>query len=146
MNAIHEIGIDLNMPRAVGPKHWVTLGIDPADVSTPAEARHFLADEVRKFIEQAKLRPRFFWNFATDRWQIDLDSTGPSNVLALLVIHLMLRVADKGGFAVCSVCGRSYVPTRTPSAKRFNYCPDPDCRRKVWARRKREQRLRKGKV
>jgi hypothetical protein len=75
------------------------------------------------------------------QWQIDLDAAhGRSNLLAVLTIQLMIRIADKDGFAICSICHRSYVPKRRPTATKRNYCDDAKCRRQVWKHLKRQQR------
>jgi hypothetical protein len=55
----------------------------------------------------------------------------------------MDKIAAKDGFAICSICHRSYVPKRQPAATRRNYCDDPKCRRQIWKYLKREQRRKK---
>jgi predicted RNA-binding Zn-ribbon protein involved in translation (DUF1610 family) len=40
-----------------------------------------------------------------------------------MVIELIIAIADKDGFAVCSSCHRAYIPQRRPDPTRRNYCP-----------------------
>ncbi len=152
MRAIHRIGAELSFKRMGDREDWATLGTrDDGDKNWPKkkqlqESRFGLMKAIRKLVEDASLRPRFYWkpDDKGGQWQIDLDSTSrQSNLLAVLTIQLMIRIADKEGFAVCSICHRSYVPRRQPAASKRNYCDDPKCRRERWKHLKREQRRRK---
>lgn len=50
----------------------------------------------------------------------------PGSVFGAVGLALSLAVSSVGGFAVCSECGRPYVPRRRPAAGRRRFC-DP-CR------------------
>ena len=86
------------------------------------EARFNLMSQMRKLVQAAQLQPRLYWNPDTGQWQIDFDSPSRSNLLAVLVLQLMLAVADKDGYAVCSGCRKTYIPEKQPSPTRRNYC------------------------
>ena len=89
-----------------------------------ASARTSLQILMRRLVEICRIRPRFFWNRQTSSWQIDLDTDGnANNIPALIVIELMITIADKDGFAICSSCHKSYIPDRKRDPTRRNYCP-----------------------
>jgi hypothetical protein len=97
------------------PENPSTMDVDAA--------RLHLTIVVRRLIEICRIRPRFFWNAKTRSWQIDLDTEGLTiNLPALLTIELLITIADKDGFALCSSCHRSYIPLRRPDPTRRNYC------------------------
>jgi hypothetical protein len=143
MRALYRIGAELSFERTGKAEDWATLGV--SDIRSLKEARFGMMSDIRKLITQARLQPRLYWNpDEGGQWQIDLDAThGRSNLLAVLTIQLMIRIADKEGFAICSICHRSYVPKRRPTPTKRNYCDGADCQRKRWAYLKRNQRQRK---
>jgi hypothetical protein len=123
--------------RGLVPKPWEFTGREGAYL-----ARHELQILLRSLIDRFKVRPRIWWNHQINQWQIDLDSAGPSsNLPGLLTIQLMLTLADKDGFAVCSACHRSYIPKRRPNPERRNYCPNCGIRAS-WKDAARERRAR----
>ncbi len=99
-------------------------------------ARFGFEDYLESLIRLAELQPQFQWDKATREWQLTLvprmrgASTvrGESNLFALLTFHLMIVIAEKEGFAVCSNCHRTYIPKRTPARNRRNYCETNLCR------------------
>ena len=78
------------------------------------------------------------------QWQIDHDSEGRSNLLAVLTIQLMIMIADKDGYAICSHCHHSYIPSKRPASTKRNYCWREECKRAAWRDSKRELREREG--
>ena len=165
LRALYRIGAELGVDRAGHVEDWEVLGLESATVRKFVEGRRFdpvkearfdLMSQMRGLITDAHLQPRLYWKpdsvrsdqepskrWAGSRgqWQIDLDAAGGrSNLLAVLTIQLMIRIADRDGFAICSICHRSYVPRRRPTATKRNYCDDPQCRRQVWKHLKRQQR------
>jgi hypothetical protein len=87
-------------------------------------ARGFLQILIHRLIEICEVRPRFHWSDKASSWQIDLDArTGVlSNLPALLIIELIVTIADRDGFAICSSCHKAYIPARRPDPTRRNYC------------------------
>jgi hypothetical protein len=146
MRALYRISADLSFGRTGRMEDWTAINgrVEDLDGSLK-EARFRLMSHVRQLVTQAQLQPRLYWNRGNDggHWQIDLDSPGWSNLLAVLTIQLIVRIADKDGFAICSICHRTYVPKRKPAASKRNYCDDPKCQRERWKHYKREQRRRK---
>lgn len=111
-------------------------------------ARLHLQILMRVLIHISNVQPRFFWNRSSSSWQIDMDAEGlVSNLPALLAIELMVTIADKDGFAVCSSCHRSYIPLRKPDPTRRNYC-DKCGLKAAWrdAARERRRKLRENNV
>jgi hypothetical protein len=146
MRALCRIGAELSFGRVGRLEDWASLNVRVEDLEKSLnEARFALMSQVRQLVIQARLQPVLFWNPGKDGWQIDLDSSGGSNLMAVLCIQLMLRVADKDGFAICSICHRTYVPSRKPAASRQNYCDNPQCQRDRWKHIKRKQRQKKHK-
>jgi hypothetical protein len=157
VRALYRIGAELSAARTGNSEDWTVLGTQVG--KSIREARFGVMSQMRKLVTDAHLQPRFHWNpnvgglqspkskpagSAAGQWQIDLDAAhGRSNLLAVLTIQLMIRIADKDGFAICSICHKSYVPKRMPTATKRNYCDDPRCRRQVWKHLKRQQRKRK---
>jgi hypothetical protein len=145
VRALYRIGANLTFERTGNAEDWTTLGVNAEYAAASLdEARFQVMTEIRKLVTESRLQPRLYWNPENrGQWQIDLDSTGRSNLLAVLIHELMLRIADKEGFAICSICHRTYVPRRRPTRSKKNYCDDPRCQRDRWKHLKREQRRRK---
>ena len=145
--ALYRIGAELSFERTGNIEDWAALGVtDVTEINKSlTEARCGVMTQIRKLITEAHLQPRLHWNPSEKgQWQIDLDAAqGRSNLLAVLTIQLMIRIADKEGFAICAICHSSYVPRRSPTPTKRNYCDRADCQRKKWAYLKREQRRRK---
>jgi hypothetical protein len=145
--ALHRIGAELNRESIGAAKDWKALGSHrPAANRTYTaleEARFSLTSIVGRLVRDAKLYPRLYWNKSTAQWQIDFDTYSRTNLYAVLVLKLMVVIADKEGFAICSGCHLSYVPEQQPSVGRRNYCKG--CRDAGVPCRdsKREQRRRK---
>jgi hypothetical protein len=142
LESLLRIGAEMAQGRTGQASDWnQACGMDPDfspwpenpssfDLST---ARTHLQILIRRLIEICRIRPRFFWNEQTSSWQIDLDSEGSAiNLPALMVIELIVTIADKDGFAICSSCHRAYIPERRPDPTRRNYCPT--CRSSAAAR------------
>jgi hypothetical protein len=145
VRALHRIGADLTFGRTGHAEDWSALGVNPEDAAASlVEARFQVMTQIRKLVTESRLQPRLYWNPENGgHWQIDLDSTGRSNLLAVLTHQLMIRIADKEGFAICSICHETYIPRRRPTPSKRNYCENPRCRRDRWKHFKREQRQRK---
>jgi hypothetical protein len=159
MAALSRIGAELSFDKTGNPEDWQVLDVERADLGDVTqskraakadaaaieEARYLVMTQIRRLVTKARLQPRLYWNPESNgQWQIDLDACGGrSNLLAVLTIQLMIRIADREGFAICSICHRSYVPKRRPTPSKRNYCDSAECQRKRWAYLKREQRRRK---
>lgn len=85
-------------------------------------ARTELSAAIREMVHRYQVAPRFWWNKKSNEWQLDLDAFGVSNLPGLLVIQLLIVIADKDGYALCSSCHKSYIPARRPDPTRRNYC------------------------
>lgn len=128
VRAMYQIGLEVNLRRRGKEEDWATLNVRPEDARTSlGEARLQLMSQVRRFVSVGRLQPRLFWDVSSDQWQIDFDSDGRSNLLALFTIRLMIEIADKDGLAICSNCKLPYQPGKRPAVGRRNYCPT--CRR-----------------
>jgi hypothetical protein len=125
--ALHRIGAEVNAGRVGAAEDWKTLRSEPPasnrSYKALEEARFALMSNMGKLVREARLCPRLYWNKPAKQWQIDFDTFSRTNLLAVLVLKLMMAVADKDGFALCSGCQRSYPPGRQPSVGRRNYCP-----------------------
>ena len=145
--ALHRIGAELNCDRVGAVEDWRALGseLPAASRSYEAleEARFGLMSHIRRLVQEACLYPRLYWNKSTEQWQIDLDTYSRTNLFAVLVLKLLISIADKEGFALCSGCHKSYVPEKQPSVGRRNYCPDCRSAGVPFRDSKREQRRRK---
>jgi hypothetical protein len=147
IRALHRIGVDLNCGKLGAREDWNHLGAEVPvrnkSYTALEEARFSLMSNVRRLVHMARLQPRLYWEKEAKQWRIDFDSASRTNLLAVLVLQLMIAIAAKDGFAICSGCQRSYPPEKQPSVGRRNYCPA--CREDGVPYRdsKREQRRRK---
>jgi hypothetical protein len=141
LEAIVRIGAEMSQDRSGRTDDWnnacdIITGPDfprwpfnPSDLHV-SEARSLLQGLIARLIRICRLRPRFWWNSDVGSWQIDLDTEGAGyNLPAFIIIELILTIADKDGFAICSSCHRAYIPARSPSPSRRNYCPTVSCLR-----------------
>lgn len=129
LDSILRVSAAVNAGNTGDADDWEKLHQNPEDAKKSLkEARFCLMSQVRRLVEQAGVRPRLYWNDGVGGWQIDLDSDGRSNLLAVLTIQLMFTAAGKDSFAICSGCRKSYPPARMPSPGRRNYCDE--CREK----------------
>ena len=151
IKAAINIGAEFHQGRPGYEADWeaMTHGENRYQIFKPWKTREPYTDElqgmIRAMISRFKVAPRFWWNRERHQWQIDLDASGPSNLPGLLVIQLMLLIADKDGFAICSSCHKSYMPDRRPDPTRRNYCIDEACRKAAWRDAKRDLRERQRK-
>jgi hypothetical protein len=144
LNSLLRVGAELSQERWGTKEDWINADVIISGPEFPAPSilnpaklaemelqkqylitsgRLFLQTLMRRLIQICSIRPRFFWNNTTTSWQIDLDTEGAlSNIPALVVLELMITIADKEGFAICSSCHVSYVPLRRPDPTRRNYC------------------------
>jgi hypothetical protein len=149
IGAIYRLGIEVNLERRGTDQDWETLGVDSKNfpdslAGSLREARFALMKQVGRLVAEAHLQPRLYWDNKREQWQIDFDSEGRSNLLAIIVIQLMVEVARNDGYAICSDCKRTYIPKRQPSPGRKNYCDRKECKQAAWRNSKRSLR-RKGR-
>lgn len=160
LRSLVRIAGEINQGRPGGPDDWgvaagyrfdvvaVMKAMQQSPGATRVKAalldiaRTELQTEVRYLIERCKVRPRFWWNKDADQWQIDLDAEGMSNLPGLLAIQLVITIANKEGYAMCSSCHTAYVPERKPDPTRRNYCGSCGIRA-AWRDASRERRRRK---
>jgi hypothetical protein len=125
--ALHRIGVDLNCGKLGAIEDWKALGLElpvrNTSYSALEEARFAVMSNIGRLVREAGLHPRLYWDKPAKQWRIDFDTFSRTNLLAVLVLRLMIAIADKDGFAICSGCQRSYPPERQPSVGRRNYCP-----------------------
>lgn len=82
-------------------------------------ARNDLVSAVQNWLQLGAVAPVFTW-----------PSTGPdvlmggSGVFAAIGVQIMMAISRSGGLAICSACGRAYVPHRRLAANRRHYCED----------------------
>jgi hypothetical protein len=158
LESVLRIGAEMSQGRCGAASDWANAeetlcGPDfpmwdpaPSTFNDLDTSRDFLHTLIRRLIDLCRIVPRFFWNRDTKSWQIDLDSAASlSNLPALLAIELIVTIADKDGFAICSSCHKAYIPGRRPDPTRRNYCPQcgPAAAQRDAAREYR-RRLREG--
>ena len=84
---------------------------DPPNMSsTISGARKLYGMCMQFLIEDSHLQPRFYWS--SGAWNIDMDSEGCSNLLAVLTAQLMLKVSSANTQIKCSECPRWFIPRR----------------------------------
>lgn len=155
LQAAINLGADFHNGKPGSKENWLafTQGENRYELFHPwkekAPYRTDMYLMIRVMIARFGVSPRFWWNEKRGHWQTDLDATGFSNLPGILVIQLMLLIADKKGWALCSECGDTYPVTRKPNPARRNYCHKPECYKDAaWrnaAADKRERERRKSK-
>jgi hypothetical protein len=117
----------------------------PEKVAKPwlIDSRFHFQRLIDGWIKAGDVGPHFHWNKNTKQWQIDLTGRGCPNLFGLLSIQLMLAVAQKDGFAICSACHKSYIPEKQPPANRRRYCQN--CRKNGVSRRDAQRDCRRRK-
>jgi hypothetical protein len=96
-----------------------------------------LAKRVQGWLDQAGVKVEYFW------WQ-DKQKVimGTPSLFAALAVQLMSLVSGKG-LAICSNCGKIYIPSRTPRRDQRNYCDKMECKKLAsWRDAKRDRRRR----
>jgi hypothetical protein len=145
--ALYRIGAELNCERVGAAEDWQALGsqVPTANRSYKAleEARFALMSNMGRLVREACLHPRLYWNKSTGQWEIEFGAYSGTNLFAVLVLKLMVSIADKEGFALCSGCHKAYPPEKQPSVGRRNYCPACRSVGVPFRDSKREQRRRK---
>jgi hypothetical protein len=106
-------------PAAAGVGDWrrAVGGLPLPD--TIDGAWQVLAACLNAWLELGGVKPTVDWRHS--RGAILLGGHG---VVGALAQQLMLAVAGQDALALCSACGREYVPERRPRPDRRNYCQD----------------------
>ena len=110
---------------------WEPWGPDVSDVvplegdasgpriGLPAQAQFWLNHSLQEWLDQAAVGPRI--NFGTST-PIAFAGEG---LFAELALQLVFAATRTSGFAVCTACSLTYIPSRKPAAPpRRHYCPD----------------------
>src|SRR5204862_4030603 len=97
---------ELNCERVGAVEDWKALGSELPAATTfykaLEEARFGLMSNIGRLVRDAGLHPRLYWNKSTGQWQIEFGTYSRTNLFAVLVLKLMVSIADKEGFALCS--------------------------------------------
>jgi hypothetical protein len=128
--AILNIAADLHAGRRGHEAEWklVLRGhSDPRLQDGPASAvilarRLLLSDVVNWWLEVAAVKESLEWNHSSPAIQF-----GTPGLFAHLVLQLAFYVGKSAGFAVCSACARTYIPSRPRVDDCRNYCQE--CKR-----------------
>ena len=130
--ALINLGAAFNTDQPGQEQDWQALDDDKSGrftffkpwlkVSDQSLSRTEIMSFMRTLIQRFGVAPRFWWNESVKQWQIDLDAYALSNLPGLIIIQLMLIIANRSGWAICSECRRSYPVERRPDPTRRNYC------------------------
>ena len=96
---------------------------------------------INTLLSWQRVRPVFHWTKGIP--SMSLDSEG---LFGTLVTQLMFNVSRTDGWAVCTACGRSYVPNRRPPKGKRNYCPEKECQKAKSRATSRDDYQRRKKV
>jgi hypothetical protein len=102
--------------RGLGRRHLDALRAEPALAAR--DVRIFVRTIVGRLLVAADVR------ITLDHWGGAGLAIGGYGVLGALALELAIVVTGTRGFAMCSSCGRPYVPSRRPAAGRRRYCPE----------------------
>jgi hypothetical protein len=84
--------------------------------------KSLIASGVNFWLESGAVQPRVSWN--TSRPVVTFECPKPyGKLFANLAIQLMMVVSQVASVAICSACGRSYMPKRRPKINQRRYCP-----------------------
>lgn len=79
--------------------------------------RLILARVINEWLALGGVRPSLSWS----RPDPDVQLFG-ANLFSAIALQLAFAVSGRDGIAVCSACGRPYLPTRRPKAGQRRYC------------------------
>lgn len=82
-----------------------------------ARLRRELAEYVNGLLDLGGVRPRIAWHRDGVRFRLD-----GSGLFAALARQLAFAVARIDGLAVCSSCGKAFVPDRRPRQDQLSWC------------------------
>lgn len=91
-------------------------------LSNVSYARDQLPFYMGRLIWLSRISIGLNWSKTSRSWVISLRSFAVS-LFAQLSLALLLTVAEKEGYAVCSSCHQNYMPKRQPDPTRRHYCP-----------------------
>jgi hypothetical protein len=113
--------------RCLAPIHGDAGYFEPyRDAVGRLDRRAVVSIVVDRWLGLGDVRPRFEFR---DRPEIGFGGDGLFGALAFQLVQIVSRVE---GTAICSSCGKVYIPFRRPSTGRSNYCDD--CRKKAPSR------------
>jgi len=124
LDCMHRVGLSLNRGTGGEDLDWevadfILVGPDfppwdrsmrQAIQSDLVAARSHYMILMRRLIQICSLQPRFHWS--ENRWNIDMDSRGLSNLPAILATQLMMAVGGAKRMLKCSSCPRWFIPER----------------------------------
>lgn len=136
--AILNIAARLHDGEMGRDEDWNTLHFDEAGFlgfDYPAKRREtknspdldfeksLIAEGVNFWLESGGVRPKVSWK--TSRPVITFECPKPyGKLFANLAIQLMMAVSQIDSVAICSACGRSYMPRRRPKSNQRRYCAE----------------------
>jgi hypothetical protein len=129
--AILRIAQSLRQLKVGPPEDWASLYAEYSNLpkrgvpwwkQTVGADQEHLADILnRDWLEVGDVRPRLNWSsLPGSKVSVELGGQG---LFGGLATQLLFAVGQADGFAVCTICGQPYAPTRRPSPTRNNYCP-----------------------
>lgn len=100
-----------------------------------------IADEfLNRWLDGCQVQPICQFHTQQQRLRIDLKAWPP--LFGALGIQMIFAASRTEGFAICSACGRSFLPSRRPNPNRRTYCEQ--CRNRArWRDADRDRRRRK---
>jgi hypothetical protein len=124
--ALLRIIIRASEGKAAQPKDCELFALGPHDAPyrSVKRTRDFLQVAIADLLEAGKvtLAPR--WNREAASWEIRFTANATPNLLGCLAIEVAAALGNSDGFALCSHCGKAYLPERRPNPNRAHYCFD----------------------
>ncbi len=108
-----------NLGQLADFQAWKSADFYPSRENTLAEQRHELCKRTDTWIGLGEVRPHL--EVRGSHLTVTLGGFG---LFGALATQLLLVVSRTRGFAVCSGCGKPYVPRRRRTSERLNYCPN----------------------
>ena len=88
----------------------------------PCGEAHNLAETINVWLEFCGVRPTFAWDLL-EKPRPEIRLTGGA-VLGTVIRQLAFACARVDGLAICSGCGKPFVPERRPRARQRCWCPE----------------------
>ncbi len=124
LNIAHKLHQE---PPAVGnPTDWAAIFARsgrnaPWWQQRPDVERIILGRVINEWLSLGNVRPSFEWHVSDRTPSVKLAGPGLFGVIATQITY---AAAAADAMALCSQCGRAYVPKRRPREGERHYCPD----------------------
>lgn len=86
------------------------------------EDREVLGEILDAYLRVADAHLTFEWTNEFPTYELRTPT-----IFSAVVVAVVYAISRTDGVAVCSACGRPYVPKRRPAPGRRSYCPRPEC-------------------